>query len=77
MLGYIAYLGSATKEQLFNLLSQSGMSAEVAKNVAERLRIAALIRDTGNHYLPNDMAASELAASAVEPEIIELLTKAP
>lgn len=77
VLGYIAYLGGASKEQLFNLLSQSGMSAEVAKNVAERLMIAALIRDTGNHYLPNDLAAAELAAAAAEPEIIELLARAP
>jgi hypothetical protein len=75
VLGYVAYLGSASKEQLFNLLSQSGVSIEVAKNVAERLIISGLIRDTGNHYLPGDPGTAELAAGATEPEIIELLTK--
>jgi hypothetical protein len=77
VLGYVAYLGTGTKVQLFTLLTQSGVSVEAAKNVAERLVIAGLIRDTGNHYLPSDLAAAELAAAAVEPEIIDLLTKAP
>lgn len=75
VLGYVGYLGSATKAQLFNVLSQSGVSVDVAKNVAERLTIAGLIRDTGNHYLPGDLTAAELAAAAVEPELIALLTK--
>jgi hypothetical protein len=75
LLGYVAYLGNAGKTQLFDLLSQSGISIELAKNVAERLTIAGLIRDTGNHYLPVDPHTAELAAAAVEPEIIELLTK--
>jgi hypothetical protein len=77
VLGYISYLGSAGKAELFDLLSQSGLSSDVAKNVAERLVIAGLIRDTGNHYLPLDPAAAELAATATEPEIIELLNRAP
>lgn len=75
VLGYVGYLGGVSKTQLFTALSQSGVAIEVAKNVAERLTIAGLIRDTGNHYLPVDLAAAELAAAAVEPEIIELLTK--
>lgn len=75
ILGYVGYLGGASKAQFFEVMSQSGVPIEIAKNVAERLTIGGLIRDTGNHYLPGDLAAAELAAAAVEPEIIELLTK--
>jgi hypothetical protein len=77
VLGYISYLGGVSKPELFDLLSQSGMSTEVARNVADRLTIAGLVRDTGNHYLPNDTPAAQLAAAATEPEIIALLRKAP
>ncbi len=73
VLGYVGYLGSTSKDQLFTLLSQTGMSLEVAKNVAERLVIAGVITDTGNHYLPKNKEAAELAATEVEPEIIKLL----
>jgi hypothetical protein len=75
VLGYVGFLGSATKTELFTALSQSGVAIEIARNVAERLVIAGLIRDTGNHYLPVDLAAADLAAAVVEPEMIELLTK--
>ena len=77
ILGYIAYLGTPTKSELFDLLSQSSVPTEVAKNVAERLAIAGIIRDTGNHYLPNDLSVADLAAETVETEIIRLLKRAP
>ncbi|SFH91985.1 PIN domain-containing protein [Bradyrhizobium sp. cf659] len=77
ILGYIAYLGTPTKTELFNLLSQSSVPIEVARNVAERLAIAGIIRDTGNHYLPSDVSAADLAAETVETEIIKLLKEAP
>jgi|CXWL01.1.fsa_nt_gi hypothetical protein len=73
ILGYVSYLGGPPKDQLFALLSKSGVSAEIAKNVAERLAIVGAIMDTGNHYLPRNRVASELAATSVEPEIIKLL----
>ena len=75
--GYIAYLDGTAKPELLSLLSQSGLSAEAVRSAAERLVIGGLVRDTGNHYLPTNVAAAELAAAAAEPEIIELLTKAP
>jgi hypothetical protein len=77
VLGYIAYLGTPTKTELFNLLSLSSVPLDWAKNVAERLAIAGVIRDTGNHYLVKDRTVAELAAAAMEPEIIKLLKKAP
>lgn len=73
ILGYVAYLGSPTKDQLFDLLSRSGISVESAKNVAERLAIAGVITDTGNHYLVAKKDAGELAANLVEAGIIKLL----
>jgi hypothetical protein len=73
ILGYIAYLDSPTKDQLFELLSRSGVSVESAKNVAQRLAISGVITDTGHHYLVANKEAGELAAVLVEAEIIELL----
>jgi predicted nucleic acid-binding protein len=73
ILGYIAYLESTSKAQLFGLLSQSGISIDVAENVCDRLTMSGLVTDTGNNYLSKKSAASELAAASIEPEIIRLL----
>ncbi len=73
ILGYVGYLGSPSKDQLFALLLKSGIPIESAKNVAERLAIAGIMTDTGNHYLSQNKEASDLAATSVEPEIIKLL----
>lgn len=75
VLGYVGYLGSPSKDQLFTLLSKSGTPVETAKNVSERLVIAGIITDTGNHYLSKNKEASDLAATLVEPEIIKLLAE--
>jgi len=72
-LGYVTYLETPTKEQLYELLEKSGVPVDMARNVAERLAIAQLIIDTGNHYLPGDKEAGDRAAALVEPEIIKLL----
>lgn len=73
VLGYVTYLETPTKDQLFGLLAKSGVPIEMARNVAERLVLAKLIEDTGNYYLPGDKQAGERAAALVEPEIIKLL----
>ncbi len=73
VLGYVAYLDSPTKDQLLQLLARSGIAVDVARNVAERLAIAGLITDTGNHYLLANKDAGVLAARLVEAEIIKLL----
>jgi predicted nucleic acid-binding protein len=73
VLGYVSYIGSPTKGDLFSLLSRSGTSIEVAKNVTERLVLSGVIIDTGSHYLPGSKEDGELAATMVEAEIIKLL----
>lgn len=73
LIGYVAYLGTPTKNQLFDLLEQSGVSTEIAKNIAERLCISGVITDTGNHYLVKNLAVGDQASKSVESEIIKLL----
>jgi hypothetical protein len=73
LIGYVAYLGTPTKDQLFDLLAQAGVSTEVAKNAAERLSICGVITDSGNHYLIKNTAVGDLATKSVELEIIKLL----
>ena len=73
ILGYVGYLGAPSKDQLFTLLSKSGIPVETAKNVTERLVIAGILADTGNHYLSRNKVASDMAANLVEPEIIQRL----
>jgi hypothetical protein len=73
ILGYVGYLGTPSKDQLFALLAKSGISVELAKNATERLAIAGVITETGNHYLSKNKGASELAANSIESEIIKLL----
>jgi len=73
VLGYVAYFGTPTKEQLFSLLERSGMSAEIAKNAAARLAMSGLIRDTGHHYLVPEKSILQPVAATVEGDIIKLL----
>jgi hypothetical protein len=73
VLGYIAYLGAARKDQLFDLLERSGIATEIAKNTAERLAMGGLVQDTGNYYLVSDRRLAKSAATGVEDDIIKLL----
>jgi hypothetical protein len=73
VLGYVGYFEVMSKDQLLSLLSQAGVPPDHARNAAERLAIEGLIKDTGNHYLPGNKEACDLAASRVEAEIIKLL----
>ena len=75
VLAYIAYLDSATKGDIYGALADSGIAADVARNVAERLAINGFVRDTGNHYLVVDRAIGEVVAPTVEAEIIAWLGK--
>jgi predicted nucleic acid-binding protein len=76
VLGYVAYLGTPTKDQLFEMLGRSGIPPEIAKNTTERLVIARLLQDTGHHYLVFDRRLAQTAAAAVESDIIKLLAEA-
>jgi hypothetical protein len=76
VLGFVAYLGGVSKERLFKTLADAAVNPDAAKNVAERLTLAGVLRDTGNHFLPADLVAAELAAAVVEADMVDLLTKA-
>ena len=73
VLGFVGYVGSPTKEQLVQLISDENNSADMVRNSAERLALEGLIKDTGNYYLPGDAGICELAATAVEADLIRLL----
>jgi hypothetical protein len=77
VLGFVAYFDTPSKDQLFELLSRSGMPPQIARNAAERLAIAGVIQDTGHHYLITDKRLAPAAASVVEDDIITLLAEGP
>lgn len=74
VIGFVSYLGSPTKDQLFNLLERSGVPIAAGRNVAEQLALAKVIQDTGHHYIPGNKEAGAQAASSIEPEIIRLIS---
>lgn len=71
-LGFISYLGRADKQEAIGLLLQSGAAVDAVQNVLERLALAGMIRDTGNHYLRVDGVHAQRAAELVEEEMIKL-----
>lgn len=71
-LGFVSYLGSTGKQAVIDLLVQSGIAAEAARNGLERLALAGLIRDTGHNYLAVEGRQADMAAQQVEPEMIKL-----
>jgi hypothetical protein len=75
VLGYVAYLGDPSKEQLFGTLSLSGIPTPIVRNVAERLALSGVIQDTGHHFLVRHKHVAQAAAALVEDEIISLLSK--
>jgi hypothetical protein len=75
--GFVTYLAGPAKGQLIDLLRRSGLSEELISNGIGRLVLTGVIRDTGNHYLPADRKIGDLAAAAVENDIIDLLNTSP
>jgi len=75
ILGFVSYLGDPSKDQLFDMLGRAGVREGLARNTADKLVIAGLLVDTGNHYLVKNREAGEAAALLVEPEIIRLLAQ--
>lgn len=71
-LGFVSYLRSTGKQTVIDLLVQSGVAAEAARNALERLGLAGLITDTGHNYLAVEGRQAEMAAQLVEPEMIKL-----
>ena len=77
VLGFIGHFGGPSKDELWGLLLRAGTTPEVAKNAAERLTFAGVVRDTGNHYLAVDRHLAQLAIASVEEDIIRLLNQEP
>jgi hypothetical protein len=75
VLAYVAYFGSARKDEFFSALTDVGIAPDVVRNVGERLAMSGFVRDTGNHYLIVDRSIGELMAPTVEEEIIAWLQK--
>ncbi|MBF5039879.1 DUF4935 domain-containing protein [Methylophilus sp. 13] len=73
VLGYIAYFDPANKDELFETLSKQGIGRHISENIAQRLVLTDAISDSGNNYLIKNKSMCELAASAVEDEIIKML----
>ncbi len=73
VLGFVAYLGNPSKEELLDALTRSGVPTEQANSAAKRLVDVGMITDTGNHYLVSNREVGEAAANLVESEFIELL----
>ena len=73
VLGFIAFFAGATKDELFGMLSGSGVARQDGEEVARKLVAAQTIDDTGHHYLVRDKAKGAAASALVEPEIIKLL----
>jgi hypothetical protein len=71
-LGFVSYLGRAGKQEVIDLLVQSGEAVDETRNVLERLALAGMIRDTGNNYLRIDGVHAQLGAELVEEEMIKL-----
>jgi hypothetical protein len=73
ILGIVGYLGQVSKRELDEVMTIVHIDAEFGRNAAQRLVLAQLIHDTGNHYLPRDSTACDLAATEVEDLMIELV----
>lgn len=73
VLGYVSYLDPVNKSDLVEALSFTGITAEIVANVAERLVLGGLIRDSGSKYLIVDRSIQEAAAANVEGEMIRWL----
>lgn len=71
-LGYVTYLKNFDKHTVVDMLERSGVAKVVARNALDRLSLAELIKDSGNHYLAVDGRLAVLAASQVEMEVIAL-----
>ena len=71
-LGFIGFLDQTGKQQAIDLLVQSGVAADAARNALERLALAGLIRDTGRNYLAVQGGLLSMAVQQAEAEMIEL-----
>lgn len=71
-LGFVGFLNQTGKQQAIDLLVQSGVAADAARNALDRLALAGLIRDTGHNYLAVQGDLLSMAVQQAEAEMIEL-----
>lgn len=71
-LGFVGFLNQTGKQQAIDLLVQSGVAADAARNALERLALAGLIRDTGHNYLAVQGGLLNMAMQQAEAEMIKL-----
>ena len=71
-LGFVGFLEQTGKQAVINLLVESGVAADAARNALERLALAGLIRDTGRNYLAVAGDLLNKAIQQVEPDLIAL-----
>jgi hypothetical protein len=71
-LGFVGFLSQTGKQQAIDLLVQSGVAADAARNALERLALAGLIKDTGRNYLAVQGDLLSMAVQQAEAEMIEL-----
>lgn len=71
-LGFVGSLERTGKQAVINLLVESGVAADAARNALERLALAGLIRDTGHNYLAVAGDLLNKAIQQVEPDLIAL-----
>ncbi|NML84296.1 PIN domain-containing protein [Polaromonas sp.] len=65
-LGFVGFLERTGKQAVINMLVESGVAADAARNALERLALAGLIRDTGHNYLA---VAGDLLNKAIQQAV--------
>jgi hypothetical protein len=75
ILGYINWFDPVSKEDLYKLLAAKGYHDSIVENTAQRLTHAGIIRDTGHHYLPDNIDLCEEAAQQIMNEILEMVSQ--
>lgn len=71
-LGFVGFLEKTGKQAVINLLVESGVAADAARNSLERLALAGMIRDTGHNYLAVAGDLLNKAIQRAEPDMIAL-----
>lgn len=75
VLGFIAFLGVASKQQLLELTEMAQMDRDLVQNSADRLSRATVVRDSGTHYRIPNAALAAAARDRVLDEIIRLFAR--
>jgi hypothetical protein len=72
VLGFIAFLGAPSRQQLLKLAEMFQMDPNLVQNSADRLAQATVVRDSGTHYRIPNAALAAAARDRVLEEIVRL-----